>query len=234
MTKGKYEKVVQDVCTVQSGYLQQVCFDELGPSHAWGLVELWLKQNGNVLGGGGLLISQTGLGLPQLRGLHTRIAVKRRSWQHHRRLRQAAWMHECLLRPEGKQMWRIRRQKQHYINIAEQSGHLWDLTCKAEEKNWTGPAVVRLVDRCWVPAEPGVCVGAEAGLEAERRWEWESAALLSAVRHGKDNSWLPAFDFMQPCLWSKNIPPGRDQAGSPAAGQWKGEPDEGGGYWRGG
>lgn len=58
-----------------SGYLQQMCINELGPSHARGLVELWLKQNGNVLSGGRLLISQTGLRLAQLRGLHARIAV---------------------------------------------------------------------------------------------------------------------------------------------------------------
>ena len=57
-------------------YLQQVCVNELGASHARWLVELGLKQNGNVLGGGRLLIGQTGLRLAQLRCLHARIAVQ--------------------------------------------------------------------------------------------------------------------------------------------------------------
>lgn len=39
-----------------SGYLQQVCVNELRAPQARRLVELRLKQNGNVLGGGGLLI----------------------------------------------------------------------------------------------------------------------------------------------------------------------------------
>lgn len=53
-----------------------MCVDELGTSHAGGLVELGLKQNRNVLGGGGLLISQIRLRLAQLRCLHTCIAVQ--------------------------------------------------------------------------------------------------------------------------------------------------------------
>lgn len=82
-----------------SAYLQQVSVNELGASHARGLVELWLKQNGNVLGGGGLLISQTRLRLAQLRCLDTRIAVQGWSRHHDGGLRQAA-LHECLLGPE--------------------------------------------------------------------------------------------------------------------------------------
>lgn len=88
-----------------AGYLQQVCVNELGSSHARGLVELWLKQNGNVLGGRGLLIGQVGLRLAQLWCLHTRIAVQGRSWQHHGGLWQAA-LHECLLRPAREQIGR--------------------------------------------------------------------------------------------------------------------------------
>lgn len=61
------------------GYLQQVCVNELGASHSRRLVELWLKQNGNVLSGGGLLIGQIRLRLAQLRCLHARIAVQGRS-----------------------------------------------------------------------------------------------------------------------------------------------------------
>lgn len=57
-------------------YLQQVCVNELGAPHTRGLVELWLKQNGNVLGGGGLLIGQTRLRLAQLRCLDAGIAVQ--------------------------------------------------------------------------------------------------------------------------------------------------------------
>lgn len=58
------------------GYLQQVCVNELRAPQARRLVELRLKQNGNVLGGGGLLVGQAGLRLAQFRGLDTRVTVQ--------------------------------------------------------------------------------------------------------------------------------------------------------------
>lgn len=76
-----------------------MCVNKLGAPHAGGLVELGLKQNGNVLGGGGLLISQAGLGLAQLWCLYPRVTVQGGSRQHHGGLGQAA-LHKCL-RPGG-------------------------------------------------------------------------------------------------------------------------------------
>lgn len=58
-----------------SSYLQQVCVNKLRAPHARGLVELRLKQNGNVLGGGRLLVGQAGLGLAQLWRLDTGVTV---------------------------------------------------------------------------------------------------------------------------------------------------------------
>lgn len=82
-----------------SSYLQQVCVNKLRAPHARGLVELWLKQNGNVLGGGGLLVGQAGLGLAQLWRLDTGVTVQGWSRQHHGGLGEAA-LHKRL-RPEG-------------------------------------------------------------------------------------------------------------------------------------
>ena len=60
----------------QQYLLQQVSIYELGGSHARGLVELGLKQDGDMLRGGGLLVGQAGLRLAQLRALHPGVAVQ--------------------------------------------------------------------------------------------------------------------------------------------------------------
>lgn len=114
-----------------AGYLKQVCVNKLGASHARGLVELRLEQNGNVLGGWWLLIGQVRLRLPQLRCLHTRVAVQRRSWQHHGRLRQAV-LHECLLWPKGRQSSQIICQEQDTNKMETQFNWCvceWDIVC---------------------------------------------------------------------------------------------------------
>lgn len=59
-------------------YLQYVRVYKLGATHSRGLVELWFKQDGDVLRVGGLLEGQAGLGLSQLRRLHSRVAVQGR------------------------------------------------------------------------------------------------------------------------------------------------------------
>ena len=76
-----------------------MCVHKLGATHARGLVKLRLKQDGDVLGVGGLLEGHAGLRLAQIRGLHPGVAVKRCAREHHgRRLRQAV-LHEGLLGP---------------------------------------------------------------------------------------------------------------------------------------
>lgn len=54
-----------------------MCIYKLGATDSRGLVELWFKQDGDVLRVGGLLEGQAGLGLTQIRGLHSRVAVQR-------------------------------------------------------------------------------------------------------------------------------------------------------------